>query len=186
LIPTPSCAAGRTNLRISVRHLADTLGVAVTVIARLEDDANHDDLPLSFVVRLADALAVDIHHFILTPPTQPVSREDGATVGALLAETDVLTPIETLAAALQWDLTRTEAALTQLADDAPKVGLKLHRLRGQVRFVPDQAAASRDEVGQLIRVHDARTGMTVGQARTLKAIVDGATELLSSVVDEVP
>lgn len=175
LLDTDTIMRRRQNLHISVRGLADALGVAMTVIVRLEDGTNHDDLPLSFVVRLADALAIDLQHLLHTPPLQPSEREDGATIGALLAETDVLTPVETLATALQWDLARTEAALAQAAADAPKVGLKLHRLRGQVRFVPDQTATTSDEIEQLVRLHDARAGMNIGQAKTLKAIVDGAT-----------
>lgn len=175
LLDTNAIVRRRQNLRISIRGLADTLGVAMTVIARLEEGTNHDDLPLNFVIRLADALALDIQQMIDQPEPQPEEPRDGATVGALLSEAGALTPVETLASALGWNLRRTETALDQLAEDAGRVGMKLHRLRGQAQLVYDAATASIQEIEAFIRLHDARSGMTVGQAKTLKAITDGAT-----------
>lgn len=194
LLDTELLTRRRQTLRISVRGLADTLGVAMTVIVRLEEGTNHHDLPLHLVVRLAEALAIDVSHLIVRPnPDQPADEwdkppepDDAATVGAVLAEADVLTPIDTIASALDWTLDRTEAALEELAGRAPAVGLQVHRLRGTVRLVADDAPCDPEHVEQLIRIHDARTGMHISQAQTLKKVIDGADHRqLSSNADTV-
>lgn len=174
LLDTDTIIRRQQNLRISQRQLAATLGVALTVIARLEDGTNHDDLPLHLVLRLADALAVRPEQILEDQPDpEPDEKSDSKTVGAMLAQTDTLTPTTAIAEALGWTLARTERALAQLADDLPDVGLKLHRLRGQVKLVPNNDATTPRDVEDLVRLHHARDGMNRTEAQVLRTVLQG-------------
>jgi cytoskeletal protein RodZ len=124
----------RTELALSLRALAAQCGVAAPVITAVENDRNHHDLSIGFVVKLATALALDPAQFILATASHdegctdadgasvsPIGTStdgpgsDAAAVGALLHSTGVLTPVATLSEVLGWPSGSAPRRLSKLS-----------------------------------------------------------------------
>ena len=177
----------RFDLGLSERAVAKPLGVASSMIARIEDGTNHKDLPLGLLTRLADVLAVPLPALILEDDSSPVDpaeasggghhdeshEDDAARVGALLYATETLTPIGAVCDALDWTRTRTRAALNALDAQLRPAGLCVHELKGEVRIQRRADSAEVDALKQLLRRHQARRGLNLGEARVLADLLAG-------------
>lgn len=129
---------------------------------RIEDATNHPDLSLGVVARLADALILpravlwaehdpDSH----TPTADPDDAGDAAAVGALLAETEVLTAVEALTDALGWTIRRT---------------------KGDVAIRRRETATDPRQLQALLKHHHARRSLTLTEAHLLYDIHHDHTE----------
>lgn len=167
----------RRELGLSLRGVARHLNVSAAVIERIEEGINHNDLPLALAAALADTLAIPRQHIWAQPhPADTDTADDAATVGALLAETGVLTPREALADALTWPLHRVDAALEQLDQHLRPLGWTLHHLKGDVDIRRHPGAANPEQIQTLLRHHHARRSLTRSEARLLYRILGGLTE----------
>lgn len=173
--------ARRRELGISERELANRLGVSITVIAGLERGTNHDDQPFSLIRKLAVALSADLSE--LTADVAATHLSDAEQVGAMLHSEGRLTPVTALAEASGWDLNRTHAAVDALEQQLPLVGLRLHRLRGDVSIVPAMAAppATRTLARRMI----SRRGLDLTQAKLLHRIASGDPVKVTGNADRV-
>lgn len=167
----------RRELGLSLREVARHVSVSAAVIERLEDGTNHNDLPLALVAALADTLAIPRQDIWAQPhPADTDTADDAATVGALLAETGVLTPREALADALAWPLDRLDTALKELDQRLRPLGWMLHHLNGDVDIRRHPGAASPEQIQTLLRHHQARRSLKLSEARLLYRILDGLNE----------
>lgn len=127
LIDPAVVRARRFELGVAERVLGDALGVEPGVIRRLERGHSQDQLTVSFVVDLAEALMLPIHHLLEQEdrPPEPPRDDDAATVGAVLARIGEHTHVDVLADKLGWTVDRTDAALDALEGRLHAVGQTL-------------------------------------------------------------
>ena len=164
----------REELGYSARTLASALGVTGAVITALERGGNHADLALRVVQRLGQLLGVPPRRlFVDQDPGHGPPATDVATVVALLHLTGVLTPVETVAAALRWDLERTQHAAAAAEAYLPTLGLRLHRLGRKIGLARDVEAADVAVVQRLLRAHLLRDGISLAEARMMRRVLDG-------------
>lgn len=167
----------RQDLALTERELARLLGVGGAVVRGLEQGRNHETLPLGLLARWAELLGVQLA-LLLTEPdgeVQPTEPDDAAAIGMLLAEADRLIALDALADALDWSLERVRTAVADLAGRTAGVGLVVHRLNNDVALRP--AATRGDEVKELLRVHQARRGLQLTEAKVLYRVMRGTLEL---------
>lgn len=165
----------RQSLGMSQRTLARRLGVSSTLISRLEDGVNHDDLPLSTLPQLATALACSSAD-LLAPATDKGPTVDVGLVqqvGAVLAEVAEPVPIDLLADTLNTSLDRIPATLGALSELLTDVGMVVFEDDGVVSIAPTGRAVPLDRLAQMLRLHLARRGMNTAEADMLAAARDG-------------
>lgn len=166
-------AERRITEGLTQRALAKRLGVRSPVIAALERGTNHHDLPLAFIARLADALAVT--------PAQLLTADDDITVAdaavddikleALLAGADRLVSAEEIAYALSWTLKRTNAALQTLRARLTTTGQKLHTGAGVLYALrPRTEQLTIHERQQAARAQAARASISRPEAQLLRQL----------------
>ena len=172
----------RHELGLSQRHVARQLGVTPVTVVALENGTNHGDLPLRLIARLADALACDITDLVDRPRPHGDDRDDPddgdpvAKVGSLLASTDGVVAVETLADSIGGTLARTTELLDELDQRLRSCGLRLHRARAGVQLVADPAHRQPAALQQLLRGQQARQGLTVTEATLLYRALNGTLE----------
>lgn len=122
----------RVLLGLSQRALAGALGVTPRVIWRIEHGMRQNELDVSFIVDLADALAVTPGQLLVSH--QPVPRgvpgdrvdpADVSAVGGLLIGAGDWVLVDGIAEALGWTLGRTLLALDELGQRATAIGQRL-------------------------------------------------------------
>ncbi len=98
----------RLQAGYSTRRLARLLSASASTIRGLEDGTNHEQLPLTFLARLAEQLGVAITELFAHAPTEPVTpAADDRIIEAALRCCPGLVAVSELAAALGWKLART-------------------------------------------------------------------------------
>jgi transcriptional regulator with XRE-family HTH domain len=118
----------RRELGWSQREVGRRIGVSSATVARLEDGANHDELPLRQLVRLTDVLAVDPADLLARPAAAaPTDTELVQRVGALITAADGPATAAILATATGATGDEVDAALEQLDLVLQAAGLRLHR-----------------------------------------------------------
>jgi len=163
----------RRELGLSQRQMAKTLGVTSRVVAAVEDGSNHHALTLDFASKLARALAVELADMLTTADAKASpDLELAASLGALLAETSTLTPVEALAEACDTSLEQVSAALDRLESNLEGTGLVLQRRTGEVAL-RSTCQLDPKQVKTLLRRHQARRGLKLTEARLLRDILDG-------------
>lgn len=177
----------RLELNLSERDVASHLGASSAVVRSIEAGRVDADLTLGQLAKLGAALGLDLPELLDTraadPPDHALvpiatsTEDDMAKVGSLLADVRVLVPIEGLADALDWDLTRTHDALNRLDGELRAVGLRVHRLHHDVRIARTVTSVDPETLEDLWRIHLARRSLTITQARLLKHIRDGLVPL---------
>lgn len=153
----------RLELSLSERVVAKQLGVASSMISRLEAGTNHGDLPLGLVARYAHLLAVPLTALCAEPEPSAADGDgagDAQTVGALLHHTGVLTAVTAIAEALEWTLARTRGAIDALAAAAPGAGQAVHESGGQVRLVAAATAVEPQQMAAVLRRHQASRSLS--------------------------
>ncbi|WP_286968127.1 MULTISPECIES: hypothetical protein [Arsenicicoccus] len=145
------------------------------------------DLTLAQLAKLGSILALELVELLddqdASSPCTPAGRGNGdiATVGSLLADVKVLVPVEALADALDWDLTRVLAALDGLDTTLRPAGLRVHRLHHDVRIARTVTTVDPQTLKALWHIHFARRSLTITQARLLRQIRDGDVRLASNM-----
>jgi hypothetical protein len=145
------------------------------VIRGLEDGANHADISVGLLARLAEALAVDIADLVAAD-RQMLEGEapgDSAALGAFLHASETPTPITAVADILGWDNERLEAAIDEHDTNLCTCGLRLHRLNGQLAIARAVDAADRKTVREATRAHLLRAGLSITEARLLRRLAKG-------------
>jgi len=118
----------RLQAGYSTRRFARALGVSASTIRGLEEGSNHDQLPLSFVARVAELLGVASQELFAHSPREAVDPStDDRIVEAALQSVPGVVAIAELARALEWKLERTRHALSVLEDRLQSTGARLHR-----------------------------------------------------------
>lgn len=147
----------------------------------LETGRAHGEQPLSLslLFRLAEVLAVDAADLLVPTASLATSVVDAdlvAKVGGVLFELRHLTSPEILAAALNVTTDEVGAAVVTLDQRVAALGLRVHRLRGDVGVVRSQTTPSREELRAAWQQDFARRSMTLGQARMLYRVWRGGFE----------
>lgn len=166
----------RAELGLSVRSVANQLGVSGIVVTGLETGSNHQDLPLGLVARLAAILGLDTADLFRRDEeaaSGDALESDVAAVGGLLFEAGIVTPTSALRRALGWNPRRLRIALDQLDGRLRAVGMRLSRQDDRSRIVRDVTATSPSEVAALIRSHITRDGLNRAEASILFRIEEG-------------
>ncbi len=148
-------------------------------MAGLETGRAHGEQPLSLLFRLAEVLAVDAADLLVPTASLATSVVDAdlvAKVGGVLFELRHLTSPEILAAALNVTTDEVGAAVVTLDQRVAALGLRVHRLRGDVGVVRSQTTPSREELRAAWQQDFARRSMTLGQARMLYRVWRGGFE----------
>ena len=99
----------RLQAGYSTRRFARALGVSASTVRGLEEGANHDQLPLTFVARLAELLGVAPQELFARSTHEAVeSGSDDRVVEAALQSLPGVVAVADLASALEWKLERTQ------------------------------------------------------------------------------
>lgn len=176
----------RVELRLSIRQLAENVGVTSPVIRAMEAGDNHKDLAVGFIERVADSLGLDPATLWATDnDTEGAPGDDAATVGAVLHATGVLTPTVTIAEILDWSLDRVDTALDDLAVALAAAGLRLHRLKRSVSIERAVEAADRDVIRRAVRAHLNEDSLNLTEAKVLTRIATGTLTKELSNPDKV-
>jgi transcriptional regulator with XRE-family HTH domain len=118
----------RLQAGYSTRRFARALGVSASTVRSLEEGANHSQLPLTFVVRLAELLGVTPQELFARSTHEPVEpSSDDRVVEAALQSLPGVVAVSDLASALEWKLERTRRALDVLETRLRPTGARLHR-----------------------------------------------------------
>jgi transcriptional regulator with XRE-family HTH domain len=185
----------RIELRLSVRDMAKVLGTSITTIATIESPREYGEIPLRMLCKLADVLALNITDLLLHDPAPaPADRELAryvvdplwpdptarppdpdlvAKVASILFELRHLTAPAVIAAALDITTSDVEAAVTAMGPFLSALGLRAHRLRGDVAIVRMTDVPGRDELRAAWQQDYAQRSMTLMQARMLHAVWRG-------------
>jgi transcriptional regulator with XRE-family HTH domain len=178
LLNTELLRRRRAELGISLRAIADQVGIGAPAYAVLENGHGHANLELGVVVRLARTLGLDIGDLVLTEDGSHTERtepgDDAAALGALLSATAALTQSGALCEALGWPLERLQAAKSVLEQRLAGVGMTFQRQSAAVKIVTAADKADRDAVARALRKHLARDHVSVIEARMLRAVELGA------------
>lgn len=166
----------RSELGLSHRALARRLGVNALLISRLEDGANHDELNLRLLSRLAELLAVDLADLLATSRRPSDAAVDVRNVGALLASVNEPVAETTLADVLDTTLPETSELLRRLDDLLRPAGLRLHIGPDGAQVVADARRRDSNHLLRLLRGQHARHGITALDALLLARASTGALD----------
>lgn len=128
LLDTVTLRRLRLQAGYSTRRFARALGVSASTVRGLEEGSNHDQLPLTFVGRLAELLGVAPQELFARSTHEAVEpSSDDRVVEAALQSVPGVVAISDLAKALTWKLERTKQALDVLEARLQSTGARLHR-----------------------------------------------------------
>lgn len=165
----------RLQAGYSTRRLARALGVSASTVRGLEDASNHDQLPLTFIARLADLLGVAPQELFARTAHEAVdpSTDDRIVEAALQSVPGVVATSE-LARALEWKLERTRRALDVLEERLRSTGARLHRNGWQQCAIrPATQHLADDQQQALHRIGPRDRGLNHITARLLLAATRG-------------
>ncbi|MDP8908278.1 MAG: helix-turn-helix transcriptional regulator [Chloroflexota bacterium] len=165
----------RLQAGYSTRRFARALGVSASTIRGLEEGSNHDQLPLTFVARLAELLGVAPQELFARSTHEAVDpSSDDRVVEAALQSVPGVVAISDLAKALTWKLERTRQALDVLEARLRSTGARLHRNGWQQCAIrPRQPAPRRRSQQALHRIGPRDRGLNHITARLLLAATRG-------------
>lgn len=128
LLDTATLRRLRLQAGYSTRRFARALGVSTSTVRGLETGANHNQLPLTFLARLAELLGVAPQELFARTTHEPVeASSDDRIIDAALHSLPGVVAISELASALGWKLERTRRALDDLETRLQSTGARLHR-----------------------------------------------------------
>ena len=166
----------RAELGISVRTIASVCGVTAPIITRIESGANHFEMTLDLLYKLAGTLALDPAQLLLPAPgssSEASTPDDVVQLGALLYSNERMMPISALAEVLSWPKARVRAAADALDARLRDCGLRLHRSSSNLGIRPGVEAVDPKAITAALRRHLARDSIGLGEARMLRRIADG-------------
>jgi transcriptional regulator with XRE-family HTH domain len=165
----------RLKAGLSTRRMGRAVGVSASTIRGLESGANHEQLPLILVARLAEALEVTPQELFARARDEPaMAGDDDRVVEAALQSRSGVTASYDLATCLGWTLERVVRALDALDQRLEGTGTRLHRNSWQQRAIrPATDLLSDDQQQALHRLGPSERGLTQGTARVLLAAARG-------------
>ena len=174
-LPNGACIrARRRGLGFSQRALAKELGQSVAWVAALERRANHSQVKLAQLARLADILGVSPSELLTrTESEHEEPSPDVVKIEALLFDARRAVPAEVLAKTLDWTLKRTLQALADLDQSLTTRGLSLQKTNNAFRLVGSPNALTKKEWSRVIKAHAARFGLRRNEAETLHGVLRG-------------
>lgn len=175
LLDTAMLRRLRLQAGYSTRRLARALGVSASTVRGLEEGANHNQLPLMFVARLAELLGVTPQELFAPPTHEAVEpSSDDRIVEAALQSLPGVVAVSDLASALKWKLERTRRALDVLETRLQPTGARLHRNGWQQCAVrPATQHLADDQQQALQRIGPRDRGLNHITARLLLAATRG-------------
>lgn len=118
----------RLQAGYSSRRFARALGVSASTIRGLEAGLNHEQLPLTFVGRLAELLGVAPAELFARAAAEAVEpTSDDRTIEAALQSLPGVVAASELGRSLGWTLDRVREALDDLDQRLQRTGSRLHR-----------------------------------------------------------
>lgn len=170
----------RQERQYSRSYAATLAGVSSLVMQRIEDDDPNADslLTIRGMTNLADALGVPSNQLLGTQPTgQPEHDADSASDATLLSGLLLTLKKQAIrkeiAAALNWDNRRLNAAVTNLDETLTNTGIALHKPGDVLQLVPTQAAAVTDATDRLTITRRNHRGMDATAAKNLHKVYEG-------------
>jgi transcriptional regulator with XRE-family HTH domain len=164
----------RMSNKLSLRAIADRLGVSVSVVRCLEEGANHRSHPLDFLVRLADVLGTTPGELLLTRSSDRSVGADDAKLEAALALAAKRVRCSTISRTFGWDLDRVKAAAGALSQRLDGTGLTLAVTAGGLYALrPRTEMLTATEVCELARRQAARQGLYPATLRVLRKVAAG-------------
>ena len=175
LLDTATLRRLRLQAGYSTRRFARALGVSASTIRGLEEGSNHDQLPLTFVARLAEVLGVAPQELFARSTHEAVDpSSDDRVVEAALQSVPGVVAISDLAKALTWKLERTRRALDVLEARLRSTGARLHRNGWQQCAIRPAAQHLADDQQQALqRIGPRDRGLNHITARLLLAATRG-------------
>lgn len=175
LLNVPLIRERRRELGFSQRALAKELGQSSAWVASLEKRANHRELRLGQLARLAETLGVSLSELLRTSGGEcTAAAMDATKIEALLFDAQRAVPPEVLAETLDWTLQRTLRALGELRQSLATRGLSLQRTNGGFKLVGSSNALTKTEWSRVIKAHAARFGLKRNEAKALYGVFTGA------------
>ena len=173
LITERRIAAGLT-----VRQLADQLGLNAAVLRRLEDNLPNDAegawLSVATLSRICTALDLDVSELLGGEKLAPCQSADDIKLEAALVEHGGVLTRDDLALALGWPLTRLERALLALEQRLRPTGQRLRRVDwNSYTLRPSLRALNVEERRELHRAHSGRTALKPAVAFILLGVING-------------
>jgi transcriptional regulator with XRE-family HTH domain len=166
----------RAAAGLTVRQLADQLGVDARTLADLERSSGHDAraVTVGLLRRICQALDLEPAEVIDLPTTGPLEPADDRKVEAALIEHGGVLTRDDLAAALSWTLARLERALLALEHRLKPTGLRLRQVGwNSYALGPNLGVLTGEERRRLHRTHSGRVGLTESVAFILLGVVTG-------------
>jgi transcriptional regulator with XRE-family HTH domain len=175
LLDTVTLRRLRLQAGYSTRRFARALGVSASTVRGLETGANHNQLPLTFLARLAELLGVAPQELFARTTHEPVEpSSDDRVVEAALHSLPGVVADSDLASALEWKLERTRRALDALETRLQSTGARLHRNGWQQCAIrPATQHLTDDQQQALQRIGPRDRGLNHITARLLLAATRG-------------
>jgi transcriptional regulator with XRE-family HTH domain len=174
LITERRIAAGLT-----VRQLADQLGLRAAVLRRLEDDFPNDAegarLSVATLSRICAGLDLDVSEVLGGEKPAACPAADDIKLEAALVEHGGVLSRDDLALALGWPLTRLERALLTLEQRLRPTGQRLRRVGwNSYTLRPSLRALGAKERQELHRAQSGRAALKPAVAFILLGVINGA------------
>lgn len=164
----------RVQARLSIRRLAELVGVSQTTIRGIENGRNHATLTLETTRRLAAALDATPQALLLRDPDHEPPTDDDVTVEAALAMLGRTIAIYDLATALGWSHDRTRAALARTTQRLQGSGQTIIDAGWQkARLAPATHTLTHEQQVALHQLTPRTRGLTASTARVLHAFIHG-------------
>ena len=174
-VNTALIAARRLELNLSLREVADALGLAEAGWRHLEQGNNLDCLTLGQLGVLADLLCVPIEDLLVgeQPVAPPAASALEQRVGAALLLAGRSLSLGLLAEAMGATTDDVRAALDALQARLAPAGLVVSRKGVHATLVPDRGSLQDDGIRAAMRAGDARDGLPSAPARLLHRLASG-------------
>lgn len=171
--------AARLSLGLGTRELSRASGTSFTVVDTAEkENALATSITVADARRLAGAAGLSLSD-LLGEPGEQVGIEDSNGIkrlAAALTANTRMTPTDDLAVALGWTLPQLHRNARALDAALEPVGLRVHRISGQMCIRPRDANAH-DVANEIDRRRAGRDTMTILEARLLRdALLGDSTD----------
>jgi transcriptional regulator with XRE-family HTH domain len=171
ILDAPMLRRRRAELGLSVRAVADAIGIGAAAYTAVENGHRHSTLAFDTVLRLARLFGATVDELLArSDQLAATPAEDVAALGALLMDIGTLTPVGTLLEVLDWSLERLHRAEAQLADALAACGLALRRSASRLAIVDAARAVDPNVLAAAMRRHQGRNHMSLLEARLLRCV----------------